>query len=113
MQLKKLFAQSIIWRGIYLFSLFLLNIFIARYFKAPGSGWLYYISNNLSFLLLLASLSLESALAFYGGRNEISFNKLSTLSFGWAFVASLLLCSLLYLYYLSHPQKYTATTLLI
>lgn len=113
MQLRKLFAQSIIWRAIYLLSVFLLNILIARYFKASGSGWIYYISNNLSFLLLLTSLSLESAIIFYGARKEIPFNKLSTLSFSWALGASVLLSLLLYLYYHNHPQKYTTLTLFI
>lgn len=113
MHLKKVFIQSVGWRGIYLATAFLLNIVISRYFEASGSGWIYYLSNNLSFILLLASLSLESATTFYGSRGEIALNKLSTLSFGWAFLATIVVTTFLSVYYLSNPQKYSFSVLLL
>ena len=59
MQFKQSVMQHIFWRGLYFLSVFILNILISRYFKAEGSGWIFYTINNLSLLLLIAGLSLE------------------------------------------------------
>ena len=48
MRLQKLIYQGIVWRGIYYASVFLLNIVIARVFRAAESGVINYIINNLS-----------------------------------------------------------------
>jgi hypothetical protein len=57
---------------MYFFSVLLINIGIARFFAAGESGQIFYIVNNLSFILLLVSLSLESGAAYFiaSGRFE-------------------------------------------
>jgi O-antigen/teichoic acid export membrane protein len=89
MLLRKLIVQNIIWRGLYFFSLFLLNIIVSRYFKADGSGEIYYIINNLSFILLIVSLSLESGAAYYISKKEISEQKTALFCILWALVGTL------------------------
>ncbi|MGB8194598.1 MAG: polysaccharide biosynthesis C-terminal domain-containing protein [Chitinophagaceae bacterium] len=98
MRLQKLIYQGIVWRGLYYASVFLLNIVIARVYKAADSGLINYLVNNLSFLLLLTSLSLESALAYFASRNEISANKLTGVSLLFALVSALLSTEALWLF---------------
>lgn len=80
MRLQQLVFQGIVWRGLYYASVFALNVGIARVYQASDSGMLNYLINNLSFLLLITSLSLESALGYFASKNEISANKLTGLS---------------------------------
>jgi O-antigen/teichoic acid export membrane protein len=89
MQLQRLIIQHIFWRGLYFLSLFALNILISRHFKADGSGWIYYVINNLSFLILLISLSLESGAAYHVSTGGISSSKIGSFCLLWAFVAAI------------------------
>ena len=104
MKFKQLLIGSVLWRGLYFFSVLLLNVLIARNFEASGSGWLYYITNNFSFILLLISLSIESGMTFFSSKNEISPARLSTLSLIWSGLATILV-GLLVLTVYSDPDK--------
>ena len=88
MRLQKLIYQGIVWRGLYYASVFVLNIVIARVFRAGDYGMINYLITNLSFLLLLTSLSLESALTFFASRNEIDLNKLTGISLLFAIASA-------------------------
>ncbi len=90
MRLKKLIVQNIFWRGLYFLSVFILNIIISRYFKASGSGWIYYVINNLSLLLLITSASLESGAAYYSSQNSMSREKIAGFCFLWAVAATVI-----------------------
>src|ERR1700685_1682279 len=90
MLLRKLIVQNLVWRGLYFLSLFLLNIIVSRYFKADGSGEIYYAMNNLSFLLLILGLSLESGAAFYISKKEISEQKTALYCLCWAITGTLI-----------------------
>ena len=94
MQFRKLIVQSIIWRGSYFFTVLLLNIFLSRYFQASGTGFIYYISNYFSFILLLGSVCLETGMTYYGSQGSISYQKLSVFSVTW----SVLVCSLVFIF---------------
>jgi O-antigen/teichoic acid export membrane protein len=84
MDFHKLIAQNIFWRGLYFFSQFLLSVLISRLFKANGSGTIYYVINNLSLLLLVLSLSLESGTTYYVAKNEIGAKKISIFLLSWS-----------------------------
>lgn len=101
MRLQKLIYQGIVWRGLYYASVFILNIVIARVFQAAESGMINYIINNLSFLLLVTSLSLESALGYFASRNEISLKKLTSIGLLFAIVSAVLTTSLFALFVFS------------
>lgn len=103
MRLQKLIYQGIVWRGLYYASVFILNIVIARIYRAADSGIINYLINNLSFLLLITSLSLESALGYYASRNEINANKLTGLSITIAFLSALISTGVLWLFAARHP----------
>ncbi len=48
-----LVLHHIVWRGLYFFSVLLLNIGIARFFAAEKSGQIFFIVNNLALILLI------------------------------------------------------------
>jgi len=67
----------------------LINIGIARFFAAGESGQIFYIVNNLSFILLLVSLSLESGAAYYIASARFESASLARFCLIWTAGASL------------------------
>lgn len=84
-----LILQHILWRGLYFFSVLLINILIARFFAAEKSGQFFYIVNNLAFLILVVSLSLESGTMFYISSGKADVITMARINLLWAAVASL------------------------
>jgi O-antigen/teichoic acid export membrane protein len=82
--------QHMLWRGLYFFSILLINIWIARYFAAEKSGQIFYIVNNLSFVLLIASISLESGATYYVASGKLEASLISNFCLVWATGASLI-----------------------
>jgi len=83
-----LILHHILWRGLYLFSAFLLNILIARFFTAEKSGHIFFIVNNLALVLLLVSISLESGSAYYIASGNLDAYKMARFCMVWAMAAS-------------------------
>jgi len=104
MDLKKSFAQSIIWRGFYFFSLLLVNIFLSRYLQAAGTGMLYFISIILSFMQVALSLGVESGVTYFASANIIERNKLITVMGLWSVAAGIVTIGLIYGYFVLHPD---------
>jgi O-antigen/teichoic acid export membrane protein len=77
-------SQQLLWRGLYLFSLFIINLLIARILGAEVSGNLNLLINNLSFWVLILGLSLETGIVYYSASKEIARSKLFTLILGWS-----------------------------
>jgi len=98
MKLNKNILGSLIWRGAYFATVFVLNIVIARYFKAAGSGWIYYVTSYFSFIILLVSFCLESGMTFFAASNTIGRGRLSLFAFSWSIVVSLLVATVLLLF---------------
>ena len=73
-----------------------LNIIIARYYQASLSGWIYYVINFYTFILLLLSFSLESGMGYYVSKQEISPNKLLNFSVLWTAIAGVFVLVLFY-----------------
>ncbi|HTE27029.1 MATE family efflux transporter [Flavitalea sp.] len=70
--MKQLLYRGIFWRGLNYLTVFLVSIAIARLFKAGESGVINYLINNLALLILISSLSLESATGYYSAKEEIA-----------------------------------------
>lgn len=88
MTFEKLLQQSLVWRGFYFITVLLVNVVLSRFLQADGAGWIYYISNFFSFILLVASLSMESGFTYFSSNNTISKHKLAWFSVLWtSFVA--------------------------
>lgn len=80
--------QHMLWRGLYFFSILILNIWIARYFAAEKSGQIFFIVNNLALVLLIVSISLESGTTYYIASGHLDGALMANFCFVWSFVAS-------------------------
>src|SRR5260221_1765981 len=80
------------------FTVLLINISIARFFAAGESGQIFYIVNNLSFILLLVSLSLESGTAYYIASGKLDSAPLARFCVFWTAGASLVALSIWWLF---------------
>ncbi len=85
-----LIFQHLLWRGLYFFSVLLLNIGIARFFAAEKSGQIFFIVNNLALILLVVSISLESGAAFYIASGTLDASLMAHFCLLWATAASLI-----------------------
>jgi O-antigen/teichoic acid export membrane protein len=94
MEFLKLILQNVIWRGLYFVSVFVVNILIARKLTATGSGEIFYIINNLSFLILVVGLSLESGASYYISKRESGSRKISLVLLAWSLAGSILILTL-------------------
>ncbi len=104
MGLKKLFAQSIIWRGFYFFSLLLVNVFLSRYLRAANTGNLYLITVIFSFMQVLLSLSADSGIVYFASGNIIERNKLISLMGLWSVTAGIVMIGFVYTFFLIDPS---------
>lgn len=89
MTIARLFYQSIIWRGLFFLSAFILNVLIARHYQASASGEIFYLINSYAFIILIVSLSLESAMGYYISQNQISITKLVNFSLLWTLLIAI------------------------
>ncbi len=87
---RELITHHLFWRCMYFFSVLLINIGIARFFAAGESGQIFYIVNNLSFILLLVSLSLESGTTYYISSGKLEPASLARFCVIWTAGASLI-----------------------
>ena len=99
MTFEKLLQQSLVWRGFYFITLLLVNVVLSRYLKADGSGWIYYLTNFFSLILLVASLSMESGYTYYASGNIINHNKLAWFSLLWTVAIGAIVASVVYYYF--------------
>jgi O-antigen/teichoic acid export membrane protein len=99
MTFEKLLQQSLIWRGFYFITLLMVNIVLSRYLHADGSGWIYYITNAFTFILLVSSLSIDSGYTYYAASNGIKHNKLAWFSIIWTFVIGIIVAVSIAVYF--------------
>ena len=88
-----LILHHIIWRGLYFFSVLILNILIARFFAAEKSGQIFFIVNNLALVLLLVSISLESGSAYYIASGNVDPALMARFCLVWSAGASFIALS--------------------
>ncbi len=91
--------QSLLWRGVYFVTVLVLNIVLARYLLADGAGWINYLTNFFAFIILIASLNMESAVTYFSSKEEISKPKLTTVSLFITLMAGVGVLITLYYYF--------------
>lgn len=99
MSFEKHLQQSLIWRGYYFITMFLVNVVISRTLEASVTGWLYYLINIFSFVLMVASISMESACSYYAASNTIHHQKLAWFSLLYICLVGIIIASLFYYYF--------------
>jgi O-antigen/teichoic acid export membrane protein len=101
---SRLILTHILWRGLYFFSVFLLNICIARFFAAEKSGQIFFIVNNLALILLIVSICLESGSTYYIASGNLEASQMALFCLIWAPAASLIALAVWWVVlYFSHP----------
>ena len=89
MGLVKKIGENFFWRGLYLASLFVINLVMARSMGANASGRFFLLINNLAFVILLTSICLEAAIVFLGASRKIAIAKLATMGLLWCIPATI------------------------
>lgn len=99
MSFQKQIAQSLVWRGLYFATILIMNIFLSRYFEAGNAGWIFYLSNNFSFILILVGLTIENGVNYYASKNEIEDGKLAWFSVVWSVLVAVVAFTALWVYF--------------
>ena len=103
MGLKKLFAQSIIWRGFYFFSHFTGKCFFITLSACGKHRQSLFYYSNIFFYTNVLSLSAESGIVYFASGNIIERNKLISLMGLWSVIAGIVMVALIYIFfYLIH-----------
>lgn len=90
MQTGRVLLQSVLWRGLYYFSAFVINILVARHFQASVSGSVYYISSVYALVLLVASLSMESGIIYFSSKSQMPADRMLNTAVVWSGIVGLL-----------------------
>src|SRR5690349_11547201 len=96
MNFKKLLTQSILWRGLYFATLFLVNVVLSRYLHADGTGKIYFISNTFGLIQLITGLCLESGITYFAASRTIAANKILWLCLIWTLAIVVILLLILF-----------------
>lgn len=107
MSLSTNIAAHIRWRGIFFLIQFLVTLLLARTLGPTNGGHFFLLLNDLSLLVLIVSLSIESALVYLGASGQINFNSLYLITIIWTLIASGLAAALLFLFPLNWWQTNT------
>lgn len=75
-----LLYSSILWRGLFFASSFLVNILFARFYQASASGLVFYAVTYYTLFIQVLGFSLESGLGFYAAKKAIAASRLITFS---------------------------------
>ncbi|MEO6549158.1 MAG: hypothetical protein ABIN94_14230 [Ferruginibacter sp.] len=102
--IKNALYQSVIWRGLFYLTVFLLNVFIARHYGAVQSGAIYYIISIYSLVLLGTGLSIESGITYFVSKGEIDAGKILGFSIVWAFFIGLIAFVTVWFYFPKYHQ---------
>jgi O-antigen/teichoic acid export membrane protein len=98
MSFQKQIAQSLIWRGLYFITVLVMNIFLSRYFKASGAGWIFYLCNNFSLIVLVAGLTMEASVGYYSAKKSINDSVLAWFSICWPLLISFIVFVVLWFF---------------
>ncbi|WP_169337696.1 lipopolysaccharide biosynthesis protein [Segetibacter koreensis] len=76
-----------------------MNIFLSRYFEAGNAGWIFYVSNNFSFIVIIAGLTIENSVTYYSSKKEMNDSELAWFSIAWSFFVTLIVFAGLAVYF--------------
>ncbi len=99
MYFKQFLRQSLIWRGLYLITVFVLNVVMSRLLQAEVSGWLYFMINIFSFVIVLTSCNIESGVGYFLASSTMPKQGLIVFIMLWTLIVTALLLPILYFYF--------------
>lgn len=113
MQAGKALLQSMLWRGLYYATAFVINILIARHFQASVSGTVYYISSIYALVLLFSSLSMESGIIYFSAKEGIPASRLFNFSIAWSLFIGVLTFFVVFYFFKEAYQGISANLLIV
>lgn len=108
MSFQKQIGQSLLWRGLYFVTVLVMNVFISRYFQAGDAGWIFYLCNNFSLIVILAGLTMETSVNYYSAKQSIDDDRLAWFSLIWTVGVSIIVFTGLWFYF----GRYKNTTVI-
>jgi O-antigen/teichoic acid export membrane protein len=111
MNLSRLFASNLLWRGTYLFTSLLVTIFMSRYLEAYTTGWLFYLISILTFLFMALSFGIDSAITYLVAKGEIDTGRMQVFIWCWVLLISILTAAGAVLYFQEGNEWASATQL--
>lgn len=90
MNISRLFASNIIWRGTYLFTSLVLTVMMSRYLQAEVTGALFYFISLLTLILIVVSFSMESSITYFVSSGKISNGKMQSFALVYTFIVSII-----------------------
>lgn len=91
---KRELISGTLWKVIFYFTSFFLNVLFANYLGAVESGAFFYLQNNLYLIIFFLSFGIDSSLSYFNSLKEIPFGKLTTVAIFWSLIATLLFANL-------------------
>jgi O-antigen/teichoic acid export membrane protein len=88
MTLKTGIFNNVFWRGLQILSTLVLNILVARYLGAAGSGSFFYLITIYTLFIQVGGLSLESALGFFTSNKKIPVTSLAVAAIAWSLIVT-------------------------
>src|SRR6478736_9824245 len=89
MTLKTGIFNNVFWRGLQIVSTLVLNIMVARYLGAAGSGSFFYLITIYTLYIQVGGLSLESALGFFTSNKKIPVTSLAVAAIAWSLIVTI------------------------
>ncbi|HEX4958869.1 MAG TPA: polysaccharide biosynthesis C-terminal domain-containing protein [Lacibacter sp.] len=111
MNLSRLFASNLVWRGTYLFTSLLVTIFLSRYLQAYAMGWLFYFISILTFLFMALSFGIDSAITYLVAKGEIDTGRMQVFIWCWVLLVSILTAAGAVFYFQEGNEWASATQL--
>ncbi len=88
MNTNQLLYRQIFWRGLSIALSFAVNVLFARFLGASVNGWVLYQFAVYSVVIQLASLSMETGVAYHTARKTYSDGRLLGFALMWSLAAS-------------------------
>ncbi len=113
MKFEKILQQGLIWRGFQFSAVIFLNIVLSRYLQAAGAGWVYFLTNFFSLAVLVGSINIDSAFAYFFASKNITASALSWFGIAFTIVVCTLLVPAFKIYFAYYPVAHVPTRLAI
>jgi O-antigen/teichoic acid export membrane protein len=97
MSLQRSLSSSILWRGIYFVAVALVNVVASRLLGAETSGWLFYFFTVGALVVLVVSLSTETAFSYFVSKQIITFQQAAHAALYWALFSGIVQIFCMYL----------------
>ncbi len=90
MNISRLFAGHLLWRGLYLLTSTLVTILMARYLEAAATGWVFYFISWLSFFFLAATFGMDASITYFVSSGKAKTGEMLLFSLSWVLLVTLL-----------------------